>query len=235
MAGPLHLGRLADLLGTLSLSTDLAAGVPMETSLRTCAVTATLARILGLETSAVSDAYYAALLRHLGCTSFAHEAAGTAAGEDHDFLRTFEAVDPIDRVAVARRTVRALAHGKGFTLEDVRDAHPVDGRVPEHQGVVHDESPADRDLKLLTVLGELQRWITPLVSVLTSSPGRGTLWKPEAHASSSFRAIHAAVGTDHSRSLRRVSATCPAKVTALSMSLDSCAPVIVGTRSTSRP
>jgi hypothetical protein len=114
MVEPLRLGRLADLLGTLSLSTDLAAGVPMETSLRTCAVTATLARVLGLDASAVSDAYYAALLRHLGCTSFAHEAAGTAAGDDHDFLRTFETVDPIDRVAVARQTVRALAHGRGF-------------------------------------------------------------------------------------------------------------------------
>ena len=113
MAEPIASARLADLLGTLSLSTDLAAGVPMETSLRTCAVAAHLARALGLGREAVSDAYYTALLRHLGCTSFAHEAAGAAAGDDHDFLRTFEAVDPVSRLAVARRAVRTLARGKG--------------------------------------------------------------------------------------------------------------------------
>jgi HD-GYP domain-containing protein (c-di-GMP phosphodiesterase class II) len=105
--------RLADVLGTLSLSTDLAAGVPMETSLRTCSVAAHIARCLGLDEAAVADAYYTALLRHLGCTSFAHEAASSAAGDDHDFLRTFEAFDPIDRLAIAKRTVSTLARGKG--------------------------------------------------------------------------------------------------------------------------
>jgi hypothetical protein len=105
--------RLADVLGTLSLSTDLAAGVPLETSLRTCAVAARLGRVLGLPSEVVSDGYYAALLRHLGCTAFAHETASSAAGDDHDFLRTFEAIDPLDRMAGARRAVGTLASGKG--------------------------------------------------------------------------------------------------------------------------
>ena len=105
--------RLADLLGALSLSTDLAAGVPMETSLLTCTVAARLARSLGLDDAAVSDAYYAALLRHLGCTAFSHEEANAAAGDDHDFLRTFEGVDPSDRLAAARATVFGIAQGKG--------------------------------------------------------------------------------------------------------------------------
>jgi len=39
--------------------------------------------------------------------------SGAAAGDDHDFLRTFEAVDPIDRFAVARVTVFTLARGRG--------------------------------------------------------------------------------------------------------------------------
>ena len=85
----------------------------METSLRTCSMAARIARCLGLEDVGVADAYYTALLRHLGCTSFAHEAAGSAAGDDHDFLRTFEAVDPIDRFAIAKRMVSTLARGKG--------------------------------------------------------------------------------------------------------------------------
>jgi HD-GYP domain-containing protein (c-di-GMP phosphodiesterase class II) len=105
--------RLADLLGALSLSTDLAAGAPMETSLRTCAVAARLACVLGLDDAAVSDAYYVGLLRHLGCTGFSHEAAASAAGDDQDFLRTFEAIDPLDRLATARQIVGGLARGKG--------------------------------------------------------------------------------------------------------------------------
>lgn len=105
--------RLADLLGTLSLSTDLAAGVPMETSLRTCLVAVRVARALGLAEDAVADVYYAALLRHLGCTGFAHETAAVAAGDDHDFLRTFEAIAPGDRAAAASQAVRSLARGAG--------------------------------------------------------------------------------------------------------------------------
>ncbi len=100
--------RLADVLGGLSLVTDTAAGVPAETSLRTCAVAVTLGRFLGLQDLDLSDAYYTSLLRHLGCTSFSHEAAHLGAGDDHHFLQTFEEIDPTELAATGARAVRKL-------------------------------------------------------------------------------------------------------------------------------
>jgi HD-GYP domain-containing protein (c-di-GMP phosphodiesterase class II) len=101
--------RLADILGALSLVTDLAAGVPMETSLRTCLVATRIGRAIGLDEGDLADAYYTALLRHLGCTAFAHEAARLAAGDDHDLIHTFEVVDRFGGLSTAAHVVRELA------------------------------------------------------------------------------------------------------------------------------
>ena len=61
-----HAFRLVELLGALSLTTDLGAGVPFEKGLRTCAVAARLADVLGLSLGDRRAAYLAALLRSLG-------------------------------------------------------------------------------------------------------------------------------------------------------------------------
>jgi HD-GYP domain-containing protein (c-di-GMP phosphodiesterase class II) len=97
------------MLGALSFATDMAAGVPMETSLRTAVVAARLARDLRLGDDDVANVYYTALLRHLGCTSFAHEAADFAGGDDQGLLRTFEAIDLVRRTALSVQAVRRLA------------------------------------------------------------------------------------------------------------------------------
>lgn len=114
--------RLAEVLGALASATDLAAGVPMGTSVRTCLVATRLGELLGQRGDALSTTYYVALLRHLGCTAFSHEAAHLGAGDDHDVLRTFEGTDPRDTIGVAARTfelrrtapfaARALAIGR---------------------------------------------------------------------------------------------------------------------------
>jgi HD-GYP domain-containing protein (c-di-GMP phosphodiesterase class II) len=101
--------RVADVLGALSFATDVAAGVPIETSLRTCAVAVALAHRLRLDDGERATVFYVALLRHIGCTSFAHEAATFAAGDDHGLLRTFEGTDRSRRVRVLGRAVRHLA------------------------------------------------------------------------------------------------------------------------------
>jgi HD-GYP domain-containing protein (c-di-GMP phosphodiesterase class II) len=101
--------RLGEMLGALSLATDLAAGTPLETSLRTCVVATRLARALALPD--LVEVRRVALLRHLGCTAFAHEAAALA-GSDHDLLATFAGVDLASRTAVASRTLGKLARGE---------------------------------------------------------------------------------------------------------------------------
>ena len=77
--------RLAELVGALSLATDLGMGQPMDHALRTCVLTALAGRSLGLPDSVVSDAFYVALLRFVGCTSDAHEEAARSGGDDIAF------------------------------------------------------------------------------------------------------------------------------------------------------
>jgi HD-GYP domain-containing protein (c-di-GMP phosphodiesterase class II)/DNA-binding CsgD family transcriptional regulator len=63
--------RLAEVLGALSLTTDLGAGVPFEKGLRTCVVASLLAEALELGLPDRRAVYFAALLRSLGCTAHA--------------------------------------------------------------------------------------------------------------------------------------------------------------------
>jgi HD-GYP domain-containing protein (c-di-GMP phosphodiesterase class II) len=63
--------RLAEILGALSLTTDLGAGVPFEKGLRTCVVASVLSDDLGLPRDDRQAVYFAALLRSLGCTAHA--------------------------------------------------------------------------------------------------------------------------------------------------------------------
>ena len=63
--------RLSEVLGALSLTTDLGAGVPFEKGLRTCVVASQLADALELGMRDRQAAYFAALLRSLGCTAHA--------------------------------------------------------------------------------------------------------------------------------------------------------------------
>ena len=67
--------RTLELLGGLSLVTDIGTGSPLEESLKRCLVATRLARIGGCTEPEVSDVLYTALLQHLGCTAYAHEMA----------------------------------------------------------------------------------------------------------------------------------------------------------------
>jgi len=101
--------RLAEVLGALSAATDLAAGVPSGTSVRTSLVATRLGELLGQRGPELSATYYTSLLRHLGCTAFSHEAAWFAAGNDHDLLRTFEGIDGERSPQIVARAVRRLS------------------------------------------------------------------------------------------------------------------------------
>ncbi|HEX2689947.1 MAG TPA: HD domain-containing phosphohydrolase [Kofleriaceae bacterium] len=101
--------RLGELLGALSLATDLAAGLPLETSLRTCVLATRLARLVGTtDLDQLAEVRSATLLRHLGCTAFAHEAARLG-GDDHDLLTTYAGVDRTRPGQVIGRTITHLA------------------------------------------------------------------------------------------------------------------------------
>ena len=105
--------RFAELLGAVSLATDLGTGEPGSHGLRTAVLAVALARRLGLSEAAVSDVRQVALLRFLGCTSDSPETARLVGGDEIAFLAAMAPVamgGPAEQVA---RLVRAVGAGRG--------------------------------------------------------------------------------------------------------------------------
>ena len=80
--------RLAELVGSLSVATDHAAGLPPETAIRTSLLAVRLAKMCDVQGFELVDVYYTGLLRFLGCSAYSYEmAARFAAGDDLSLLR----------------------------------------------------------------------------------------------------------------------------------------------------
>ncbi|MBM2823497.1 MAG: transcriptional regulator, LuxR family [Thermoleophilia bacterium] len=67
--------RAAEVVGALSLATDLGTGQPLEHALRTAVLAVRLGELAGASAQQLVDTYYVALLHSSGCTSDGHEAA----------------------------------------------------------------------------------------------------------------------------------------------------------------
>src|SRR5437868_4690407 len=65
--------RAADVIGAMSIATDLGTGQPLEHALRTAIVAARLGELAELSPPELVDAYYISLLHSFGCTSDATE------------------------------------------------------------------------------------------------------------------------------------------------------------------
>lgn len=97
--------RLSEVLGALSLATDLGAGVPFEKGLRTCVVASSLADVLALDRDDRLAAYFAALLRSLGCTAHASVFAELF-DDDVAVQRELKTLDLDDPAVLAEQTAR---------------------------------------------------------------------------------------------------------------------------------
>jgi putative nucleotidyltransferase with HDIG domain len=106
--------RLAELLGSLSLATDLAAGVAEETALRTAILSVRIGEALGIQGFERRDVYYAGLLRFIGCTALSHEVAPLGAGDDLRFMAAFTVADERRPGEILGATRRAVAGGRFF-------------------------------------------------------------------------------------------------------------------------
>jgi hypothetical protein len=67
--------RAAEVIGALSLATDLGLGVPLEHGLHSTLVGLRLCEHLGVDAATASQTYYACLLFYVGCTVDADVAA----------------------------------------------------------------------------------------------------------------------------------------------------------------
>jgi HD-GYP domain-containing protein (c-di-GMP phosphodiesterase class II) len=105
--------RLAEVLGTLSLATDLANGLPSEDGLR---IALLAVRLAADEPRPVQqDVFWAGLLRYIGCNGFAVEEARYACGDDIGLRSGF-----------ARRDLGRPSEFIGAVLRDVgRGAPPL--------------------------------------------------------------------------------------------------------------
>ena len=109
MAAPL---RLADLLASVSLLSDLGFALPPEESMRSTIVATAIARRLRLDEARVSDAFYTTLIQHLGCTGFAHEASAIY-GDEMVLNAAVARVDTNDLRDVVGTLIRATTRGRG--------------------------------------------------------------------------------------------------------------------------
>jgi HD-GYP domain-containing protein (c-di-GMP phosphodiesterase class II)/DNA-binding CsgD family transcriptional regulator len=95
-------GRLAELLGALSLACDVAFAFPIEKTMRTCVLAVELGRRHGLSDDTLHDVYYSTLLTYAGCTAFTHEVSLLSGGDDiaiSNLLVFLDAGDPVDMIA----------------------------------------------------------------------------------------------------------------------------------------
>jgi HD-GYP domain-containing protein (c-di-GMP phosphodiesterase class II) len=83
---------VAEVVGVLSLATDLGTGQPLENAMRTALLSVRLGELAGASTDELAEAYYVALLQASGCTSNGHE-AGQLFGDDIGHRAAFYLVD----------------------------------------------------------------------------------------------------------------------------------------------
>jgi response regulator RpfG family c-di-GMP phosphodiesterase len=91
--------RLAEVVGALSIATDLGTGQPLEHAMRTAVLAVRLGELAGATPQELADTYYVALLHASGCTSNGHEAAQLF-GDDIAHRAAFYLVDPTNPAEV---------------------------------------------------------------------------------------------------------------------------------------
>jgi HD-GYP domain-containing protein (c-di-GMP phosphodiesterase class II) len=105
--------RLAELIASLSLATDLGLGQPLERELGICLGALELADRLDCGAEERCEVYYVALLAHLGCTAAAPYLAGWVGGDEIGFQRGAQVLGPAAEPGeVLAHLVRRLAEDR---------------------------------------------------------------------------------------------------------------------------
>ena len=102
--------RLAELVASLSLATDLGAGGSFDDAQRACLTAARLGQLVGLGPEELQDVYYLPLMAFVGCTSSAHVASAILGREIETFSHAYK-TDPSDSAAMMRAMLPAIGEG----------------------------------------------------------------------------------------------------------------------------
>src|SRR6266498_5092075 len=99
--------RLAELMMSLSLATDLGMGQPMEFAMSSCILAVRLAEKCGYSDEALREVYYQALLRYIGCNAETDWLASIV-GDEQVLRAEFARIDHANLAEVLNRFVGAI-------------------------------------------------------------------------------------------------------------------------------
>ena len=125
--------RAAEVVGALSLATDLGTGQPLEHALRAAVLAVRLGELAGASSTELRDTYYAALLHASGCTSNGHEATQLF-GDDIAHRAAFYLIDATDPNEVL-----------GFYRAHVGAGRPAEVRAAMLESAIANAAPRARD------------------------------------------------------------------------------------------
>jgi HD-GYP domain-containing protein (c-di-GMP phosphodiesterase class II) len=162
--------RLAELLGRLSLSFDIANDSPYGKAVRSVVLAMELGALAGASDDELRDTYWVALLGYLGCTGFAHEEGLMGAGDDRSVRRAMSLFSIDDPVDSAVGVIRGVAP----------DA-PFGHRVRAIAGMFTDRtvmerfqrSMCDTSIRLAELVGAGPRILSALGELCERWDGRG--------------------------------------------------------------
>lgn len=144
--------RTIDVLGALSLATDMAVGLPVGHGVRATYIGMHLAKELGMPADQHADLFYAGLLMDAGCTAWTSQMATSVLGDEIVARRElFFFTDPRNPRDVLkwlaqymargerlgtrlRRSVNFARHGKEFMLEGLLNTAQVAARIAGRLG-----------------------------------------------------------------------------------------------------
>lgn len=162
--------RLAELLGAISLATDLGTGQPSGHGLRTAVIAVALARQLGAPERVVIEVQQVALLRFLGCTADTAETALFTGGDELRFLAAMAPVVMGSKGAMVRRLIATVGAGQPAW----RRARLVAGALADPKGGARSLSThCEVAARLATQLGLSAAVVTALAHAHERWDGQG--------------------------------------------------------------
>ena len=122
--------RLAELIASLSLATDLGLGQPLEHELGVCLSALELADRLGCAAEESSDVYYVALLAHVGCTAAAPYFASWVGRAVYSSRPISCSSSSSSRIAIPYRPVSGISGFRRARLSSTAPAWTAASRKP---------------------------------------------------------------------------------------------------------
>lgn len=126
-------GKLAEILGALSMATDMAAGQPPGTGLSATVLAIRIGRLLGLGEADLAEVYYACITRRIGCTATAAQVAQFALGDERSINYALNLADLTDAQSMRVYLNRHLDPGKPDEARQV----VIDRLAEEGTGLCH--------------------------------------------------------------------------------------------------